>query len=180
MPELRELTPSARLQLEIMCQLHTNDIQPVSFLSKLGGVAGGSNNDDDASSEERRVVPERPRSGRVRAGGRTGGRSRPRTAGGGGQRERSHAQPEECWVSGVRSPKYVHQRPQTRGGGERLASPPLAAGGVVLERGDGGLTFEPDADYYAQLVRLQSLITKKQKKKKEKVRNDRSIAYLLS
>ena len=38
-----------------------------------------------------------------------------------------------------------------------------------MEAGDGGLTFEPDADYYAQLVRLQSLITKKQKKKKEKV-----------
>ena len=117
MPELRELTPSARLQLEIMCQLHTNDIQPVSFLSKLGGVENTSNNDDDSS--EGKHVPERPKSARLRSPKNI--LSRPQTAGGA---MRKKDQTVECWVSGVRSPKYMHQRPKTRGGGERVQSPP--------------------------------------------------------
>ncbi|GMH57277.1 hypothetical protein TrST_g8278 [Triparma strigata] len=177
MPELRELTPGARLQLEIMCQLHTNEIQPISFLSKLGlgGGGGGGGKVEDEGEDHVAVSPikkpKRPKSGRPKSG-RAGGRGRvggrPMSAGGRGGR--GEEKKEECWVSGVKSPTYTKQpRPQTARAAAKKEEDVVAGGD---EFGSGEIvnteTFEPDAEYCAQLIRLQSLITAKQKKKKDK------------
>ena len=147
MPSLRQLTPGARLQLEIMCQLHTNDIQPISFLS---GTRGDGQEKLGPEHDSVAMSPRRP----TLANPNGGAAVRPRTAGEAGRTLR-HGSPSggdggsepsvaECFVHGLRSP--VFEKPK------------------AFEGNDVKNGFVPDAEYHAQLVRLQALLSNKQRK----------------
>lgn len=87
----------------------------------------------------------------------------------------------EVWVNGVKSPTYHVPRPSTgaggRGGGRSRSPSPSperrgegANGGQeVVEEVEEKIAddFVPDAEYHAQLIRLQALITKKQNKRRD-------------
>ena len=181
MPSIRNLTPAARLQLEIMCQMHTTDIQPISFMSKLGG--GGADADYGQQQQPNNATPtkpKRPKSGRTRV------KQRPKSAGA------VAAGHDGDFGSSARY--YLHQAEQTRKEGGQVVEGCASRTHRrrnVQEKGFGEgerererdgeekknelmkqpsnpsqpATFVPDAEYLAQMVRLESLLGSKQKKK---------------
>jgi hypothetical protein len=175
MQELRQLSPGAKLQLEIMCQMHTTEIQPISFLHTKADSRPSS-----AVLEHRRVEEQKKKRDEAAAAAAAG---------------RGAAKTTSTWlIPGARPNLLVvtessssrptttskKQRPRTAGAVRRPTSaaaksdPSPRKQKVAEQYLVSGTTqgdrkpFVPDADYAAQLVRLQSLITKKQRAAKEK------------
>jgi hypothetical protein len=214
---------SRSLQLEIMCQMHTNEIQPISFLHKEGPTGGGA--EAEAAAKERsRLDKERAEEARKERGemgsrGQSrGSGGRPQTAGGLGRGSEGGA-----WVIPGAPPDLLvlqnpppfspvekrgasrgGARPQTAGTGRSprrkqldkgnakgagakvdaakaylvsgsssvVAARPKTPGAAGTNNEQSAAQFVPDAEYHAQLVRLQSLITKKQRVKREKMEQE--------